>query len=48
MDSQCERTGEALIEAVRDDVRLLTFLKSELDAEIELELLDNRHNLSGV
>ena len=43
MDSQFERTG-ALIQTLRDDVRLLTFLKSDFDAEIELELLDNRHN----
>ena len=44
VDSQCERTGKALIQALRDDVRLLTLLKSELDVEIELELLNNHHN----
>jgi hypothetical protein len=44
VDSQCERTGEALIQALRDDVRLLTLLKPELDAEDELELLDDRTN----
>ncbi|KIK02410.1 hypothetical protein K443DRAFT_677651 [Laccaria amethystina LaAM-08-1] len=42
VDSQCEQTGEALIQALRDDVRLLTLLKSEPDAEIKLELLDER------
>jgi hypothetical protein len=35
VESQCERIGEALIRALRDDIRLLTLLKSELDAEIE-------------
>ncbi|KIK07879.1 hypothetical protein K443DRAFT_622386, partial [Laccaria amethystina LaAM-08-1] len=35
MESLCERTGEALIRALQDDIRLLTLLKSELDAEIE-------------
>ena len=44
-DSQCERIGEAPIQALRGDVRLLTFLMSEFDAEIESELLDNYQNL---
>ncbi|KIJ90212.1 hypothetical protein K443DRAFT_15416 [Laccaria amethystina LaAM-08-1] len=44
VDSPCERTGKALIQALRDDVRLLTLLKPELDAEVELELLDDRTN----
>ena len=35
MDSQCERIGEALIRALRGDIRLLTLLKSELDAELD-------------
>ncbi|EDQ99045.1 very hypothetical proline-rich protein [Laccaria bicolor S238N-H82] len=39
VDSQCERTGEA--GALRDDIRLLTFLDSEIDAEVELQLLDD-------
>ena len=41
-DSQRGRTGEAL--ALRDDMRLLTLLRSKLDAEIELELLDECTN----
>ena len=41
---QCERTGEALIQALRDDVRLLTLLKSELDVKVELGLLNTHHN----
>ena len=45
MDSQCELTGEALIQALRDDFQLLTPLKSQLDVEIELELLNNHHNI---
>ena len=46
-DSQCERIGEALTPAERDDVRLLTLLMSELDTELELELLSNRYNSQG-
>ena len=43
-DSQRGRTGEALLQALRDNIRLLTLLKPELDSEIELELLDDRRN----
>jgi len=39
VDSQCERTREALVQALRDDVRLLTLVKLELDAGIGLGLL---------
>jgi hypothetical protein len=46
VDSPCERTVKALIQALRHDVRLLTLLKPELDAEVELELLDDRINSS--
>ena len=44
MDSQCERAGEPLFRALRNDVRLLILLRPELDAEVELELLDDRTN----
>ena len=44
VDSQCERTGEALIQALPDDIRLLSLLKPDVDADVELELLDDRHN----
>ena len=44
MNSQCERTGEFLVQAQRDDARLLTFLKPDVDADVELELLDDCHS----
>ena len=47
VDPQCERTGELLIQALRGDIRLLTLLKSELDTQVELELLNDRTNLRG-
>jgi hypothetical protein len=43
VDSQCERTEEALIQALRDDIRLLTLLQPDVDAGVELELLDDRY-----
>ena len=45
--SQCERAGEPLIRALRNDVRFLILLRPELDAEVELELLDDRTNSWG-
>lgn len=47
VDSQRERTGKALIQPLRDNVRLLTLLMSELDTQIESEHLDNRHDSRG-
>jgi len=44
VDLQCERPGEPLIQALRDDARLLTLFKPELDAEVKLELLDDPTN----
>ena len=44
VDSQCERTGEALVQALRDDVQPLTPLKAHFDVEIDLKLLNNQHN----
>ena len=44
VDPHCERTRAALIQALRDDIRLLTLLKPKVDAEIELELLDDGTN----
>jgi len=44
MDFQCERPGEPLIQALRDDARLLTLFKPGLDAEVKLELLDDPTN----
>ncbi|KIJ94404.1 hypothetical protein K443DRAFT_110450, partial [Laccaria amethystina LaAM-08-1] len=44
VDSQCERTREALVQALRNDVRFLTLLKSNVDADVESELLDDCHN----
>ena len=44
VDSQCQRTGEALIQARRDDIRNLTLPKPDVDADVESELLDDRHN----
>ena len=35
------------LEALRDDVRLLTLLKPELDVEVELKHLEDHHNLRG-
>ena len=46
-DLQCKRTREALIQTLRDDIRLRTLLKQALDAEIEMALLDDRTNTSG-
>ena len=43
MDSQRERNGEAPVQALRDDIRLLTLLKPD-GADVESELLDDRHN----
>ena len=43
MRTERERIGEALIQALRDDIRLLTLLKPD-DADVEPELLDDRHN----
>jgi len=43
----CERTGEALIRALLDDIRLVTLLKPDLDAEVELEFLDDLTNSLG-
>ena len=43
MQTECERNGEALIQALRDDIRLLTLLKPD-DADVEPELFDERHN----
>ena len=40
VDSQCERTGEALVQALRDGIRLLTFFKPDADADVESELLE--------
>ena len=45
VDSQCERIAESLVQALRDDVRLLTILKPDVDADVKLELLDDCHNL---
>ena len=42
VDLQCERTGEALIQALQDDVRLLTLLKPKLDIEVEMKFLGER------
>ena len=40
-------SGELLIQALRDHIRLLTLLKSKLDAEVELERLSDRTTLRG-
>ena len=44
VESRCERMGEALIQALLDDIQLLTLLKPDADADVELELLDDRHS----
>ena len=43
VDSQCERTGEALIQALRDPTSQTRF-----DADVDLELLDDCHNVNNV
>ena len=41
------RKAKGLEKPLRGDIRLLILLKSELDAEVELELLNDRTNLRG-
>ena len=38
------RTDDKLWSALRDDIRLRTLFKSDVNAEVELELLDDCHN----
>ena len=38
------RTDDKLWSALRDDIRLRALFKPDVNAEVELELLDDRHN----